>query len=362
MINNLTGIRAFFAIWVLLFHIGNDYPGNALANGFFQKGYLGVDAFFILSGFILTHVYQQSLASSNVPLYIVKRFARIYPLHFICLLVFLAIGWIKQKLNPGLDLPWEETAQNFLLIHAWGTTEHAAWNWPSWSVSAEWFAYLFILPGLLIRSVKPAAKLALAALTWAALIAYSELSGVPGMVGYTTMGILRIVPEFLFGSFLYDVSAGEKVKGLVWINALSCVAAAAVILLMPGRMDYFLVPLFGLFIVNAKAGNGITNALFGNKVSVYLGLISYAIYITQGIVHSFLGYLVQSPMVQQKLDIGPELLGLLSHPLNYTLLTIALCLLLSMAMYHFIETPARRMITKWAGESRMLKKISARVP
>jgi peptidoglycan/LPS O-acetylase OafA/YrhL len=358
MIHNLTGIRGFLALWVVLFHVQIPFAASSPFSHFADRGYLGVDAFFILSGYILTHVYGQILTRDTVPDYLVKRFSRIYPLHFVCLSVFLVLGVFKEKLNPGLEQPWNETAQNYLMIHAWGTTEMRAWNWPSWSISAEWFAYLFIFPALAIRKVKPAVKLLLSLATWAALIAYSELSNHAGMIGYTTLGILRIVPEFIFGSFLYDVFAGKELKRKAWMLLITAAAyTAAVIYLIPSRIDYFLLPVLGAIIVLAEKGGAISNTLFGNKISVYLGKISYAIYITQAIVLSLIGYIIESPMVQQKIGISQGLLEFLRHPVYKTVTIVTLCILLSMAAYHAIESPMRKMINRKVIKLRWIQRL-----
>src|SRR5690606_13913763 len=113
----------------------------------------GVDAFFVLSGFILTHVYQSAFFEServsgkDLFRFLKKRFARIYPLHFVTLIgaiVFLNI--LRTFTDSNVELRWDHVIPQLLLFHAWGGLDGISWNFPSWSISAEWFAYLLVFP------------------------------------------------------------------------------------------------------------------------------------------------------------------------------------------------------------------------
>src|ERR1700744_4959496 len=77
----LTGLRGVAALWVVLFHMELETPIPII-----EKGYLGVDIFFILSGFILMHVYADR-KEFNYNEFVRARLARIYPLHMLSLVV-----------------------------------------------------------------------------------------------------------------------------------------------------------------------------------------------------------------------------------------------------------------------------------
>src|SRR5438105_12889916 len=103
----LTGIRALAALLVLGMHTEQNVPaGLHSILPFFSRGYLGVDFFFVLSGFIITHVYLASLARpsrSAVKIFLWHRFVRLYPVHVSVLaglvIVILLAGAAGAVLN-----------------------------------------------------------------------------------------------------------------------------------------------------------------------------------------------------------------------------------------------------------------------
>src|SRR3954462_7636629 len=96
-LSNLTPLRGFAAIWVVVFHfseiIAKFVPTDKSL--IMTKGYLMVDLFFIMSGFIIYHVYQKdfqtTFSGNHFNRFIVARFARIYPLHFVTLILAIVI-------------------------------------------------------------------------------------------------------------------------------------------------------------------------------------------------------------------------------------------------------------------------------
>src|ERR1700688_4009579 len=157
-IRPLTSLRFFMALTIVVCHFCGLLPFTISISQLPAKGYLGVDFFFILSGFILSHVYLDGLSLGTVHPYdfYIKRLARIYPVHLFTLLltVFLAAAFLQLSrymyptiVTPGFfsDVcPPGRFLANLLLVHAWGWERNTLYslNKPSWSISAEWFAYL----------------------------------------------------------------------------------------------------------------------------------------------------------------------------------------------------------------------------
>src|ERR1700682_1554172 len=152
-LSNLTPLRGIAALWIVVFHFSEIVAKFVSTNYslLLAKGYLMVDLFFIMSGFIITHVYnkkfQSGLSSKNFRDFIVARFARVYPLHFFTLALLVLLVASSKGWNPVQD-PAAITT-NLLLIHSFGIHKIFTWNVPSWSISAEWWAYM-LFPALVI--------------------------------------------------------------------------------------------------------------------------------------------------------------------------------------------------------------------
>src|SRR5947209_12965681 len=108
---------------------------------------LCVDFFFALSGFVLMHAHGSAIVTGNDYLrFLQKRLARIYPLHALMVIVFAVLALmvagkpmaarIVPVLDPAAALP------NLMLLHSFGVTQTLSLDFPSWSISAEWFLYL----------------------------------------------------------------------------------------------------------------------------------------------------------------------------------------------------------------------------
>ena len=164
-IKALAGARAFPPLMVILFHFseGHHYSGWRLLDLAAARGYLWVEFFFVLSGFILTHAYwdrlDDLLAWRGYGAFLRARLIRLYPLHLlVLLLILLLVLGLRALASAGgyvsiFDVPWRDvSAKGFafsvLLIHAWNTMDRLTWNGASWFVSVE-FALCLLFPALL---------------------------------------------------------------------------------------------------------------------------------------------------------------------------------------------------------------------
>jgi peptidoglycan/LPS O-acetylase OafA/YrhL len=219
-IRQLTGIRFVAAAWVLLYHFQAplDRIGLLVIPGVtdvLRVGRLGVDLFFALSGFILTHTYLTKLgpalkARSTVDFWWL-RLARIYPVHFVMLFVagaaVVAQGMVTGE---GADRDWlnpVDFAKNLLLVQEWGPNPQRGWNFVAWSLSMEWLAYL-LFPLLALALWRFHGRLRAPALTllWIAALAplmwYATSTSDPY---YTDNwgSTIRILTEFTAGALTY---------------------------------------------------------------------------------------------------------------------------------------------------------------
>jgi peptidoglycan/LPS O-acetylase OafA/YrhL len=145
----LTGVRFYAALLVFLSHV-TLIPGMESLAGrhvLFNAGVVGVSFFFVLSGFILTYnyvdVFRSNLQFCNYKKFVWDRLTKIYPVHLATTLLTIPM----QAFSPNFPLDWRAVPFHLLLAQCfWPRPEpafHKYLNVPSWSISCEWFFYLF---------------------------------------------------------------------------------------------------------------------------------------------------------------------------------------------------------------------------
>lgn len=357
----LTSVRFALAMGVVLFHYQLQWSWDAMAStGVLDRAGLGVDAFFILSGFVLTHAYRQALVERrlNYRRFLTARFARVYPAHIAVLgfvLVMVGAGTLigaefDRRLYNPLGL-----LTTVLLVHAWlPETVVAEWNGPSWSLSAEWFAYLafpaFAWIGLVLAR-RPWILLALSALVFLALdLIYQAVFGDLVVHAQLNMGVLRIIPEFLYGIGLYRL--GQRMRltrrqaiGAAWLSAI------ILLLLMHFKADERIVvaaagPLVLSLALLSKSG---ADRAVARPSMLAAGEASYAL------------YLVHMPILIGWKGVNS---ALTQRPSAYVLAwwevacLLMLTLVAAFAVHVFVERPARTWIRR--GADRLLPATGAK--
>lgn len=334
----LTGVRAFAALAVVAFHFTEGLTLPLWLQPLTSRGYLGVDLFFILSGFIIHHVYRGAFASGAHPVdvqaFTINRFARIWPMHMFAMLAMLALYGVA--LSVGRQ-PADQSALSFtallasiLMIHAW--VGLPSLNIPAWSISAEWFAYL-LYPAICLQTASITTR-GKAALLLGCLVAVELWAN--------SHPLLRIMPEFVIGILLYDLRdrfPAGRFGGLVAAGALIALCYAGSMELLGLR-----VALFGLLIVSlSRAEDHLGAHVMSHPIAVYLGEISYSIYLIHGVVWAVAKNAVR---IAPAADIGS--FGLIA-------LAIAATLAVSVAAYRWVENPSREAIRAEFSPSRSVK-------
>ncbi len=218
-IKPLTSLRFIAAVWVLLYHF-KDHLGLDLGRwGLVADGYLGVDLFFTLSGFILAHVYLSQFEGGAFGYggFLKNRIARVYPMHLAALAAMIVLYAGATAMGAGVGSPdafkWSDLPAHLFMVHAWGATPAVGWNFPSWSISAEWAAYLLfpLVAALVLKAQRRSAWMAAAALALC-LVSFAALSNLHQLAPWVgrdfsqmtaQIGALRILPSFLLGVALY---------------------------------------------------------------------------------------------------------------------------------------------------------------
>lgn len=309
-IKPLTSLRGIAALAVMAYHL----LGSMLGIRLFARGYLGVDLFFLLSGFILVHVYRNDL---SVRSFLAARVARTYPLHLFMLLLLLpAFG--QARVYTALPLLCNLTMTQAVC----GVAD--SWNGVSWSLSAEWFAYI-LFPFLLGPTQRCPAWLAGMVVAICAVVLAA-----PGESLTATFGILalcRSFPEFLIGMVAYRAFQARWFSHWAWFAV--AVASIAVTL---GLSSLDVLVVLELAVVLLACPNV---RFLAWRPLVFLGEISYSLYMVHGLTGLAAAML--------------ELDGGIKDTVAIAVFAALLSLVFAVLTYRCVELPARAKLRDWLG-------------
>ncbi|MES3108457.1 acyltransferase family protein [Sphingomonas aurantiaca] len=334
----LTGVRGFAAWFVVFYHIRLSIAGLSTSlRDVFAKGYLAVDFFFLLSGFVIWLTWNDRLRTggiAGVPRFLQKRLARIWPLHLVTLAGAVALALVLRA--TGRDDPqfvFPELPLHVVLLQNWGFTRHLAWNDPAWSISAELAAYL-LFPLLVMavdwRRVPSAVLLALAGLLLLAL--HLTIDSPTLGTDIPRYGLLRCLIEFTTGSIVCALWLRWRTARAA-IGAAISIATALIIMWIAGLPETLFVPaLFATLLLLLALTSGRPHNPFETRTIHYLGEISYATYLS----HFILWKAFKLAFVSDANAVSPAEIALY----------LGLVLLASIALYHLIERPAQRWLNR----------------
>jgi peptidoglycan/LPS O-acetylase OafA/YrhL len=345
----LTGLRALAALWVVGFHysfgaFASLYPQGSLQ--VIRLGYLGVDLFFTLSGFVIWHVHAADFREPTLPAFrrfMGLRLARLYPVYLFTMLLFVLIIVLGPPLgdpsfNPKNYQPGQFLVDLFML-QSWGLTRHLNWNYPAWSVSAEMFCYIIFpflafglrrLHNILVVSAVVVLPLALAA-------CYSTIFHHTMNVTLGGAVLLRAAMEFTEGCLLRLMVDLIPVRRIRWIfPIIAMIAATEAMFITQSRLaDFMPVVIFPLIILAASSRANSIGRIASSRPLVLVGTASYSL------------YLMQAPV-----EKGARfLLAYVAHGTTFEC-TIAVCSYIAilgvstMLVHRYIENPSRKSLRK----------------
>jgi peptidoglycan/LPS O-acetylase OafA/YrhL len=344
----LISLRALLALGVVLFHYQLQWDPTLGFSPIIERSRLAVDAFFMLSGFIMAHVYGPSFAKGTFSYkrFIVARIARMYPLHLAVLagvlVMVLAAAGQGVRYDPATYTP-QGFFQTLFLIQAWfPSTLGSNWSGPSWSLSAEWFAYLLFPAYALVATRlrhRPHVLLGLGIAGFIAIDAvYGQVFGKLLPRAEDDMGILRILPEFLIGMGLYSLGRGLRWSRSVTIG-VTVIATLAVFAAMQFSLDDRIVvaltaPVILSWSMLAKAG---CEGLLSSPALVFAGEVSFALYLAHmPLLVAYKGIAAEIRGIDSGFVMTPaELIGL-----------FVVTVIVSVALNLFVERPGRSAIRK----------------
>lgn len=382
-LKSLTGLRFLAALSVFIAHVPVRWPQFDV--GSLPFGAAGVSFFYVLSGFILTYVYGSRMNGTpdqaagpdgrasgrsgfSFQEFYLKRFARIWPLHFATLLIslLLVIGVQAFFNQPN---PVGKLLTNGLFLQSW--IPNYQWiyslNGPSWSLSVEAFFY-FVFPFLLLGGPKKfiGKYLLIIVATFVALLALGHLVPQSDDAWVKLNAIVHANPlmrlfEFATGvgcGFLYlnrQSKTGSQITSQNSDSVYECFAVGILILfflsanwlgmygvenktVLPIGFWYWFrfcgaAPVFALVVLTFAKTDGLISSFVASRLMVYLGEISYSFYmIHMGVM---LILVRQDWVDDQWVVVGTVICSLL----------ISVCL--ASALYHLVELPFRRAIVDW---------------
>ncbi len=361
--NILDGLRGAAALMVVWYHV---FEGFAFAEGSaittFNHGYLGVDFFFMLSGFVISYAYDDRWGKGlSTWEFFKRRLIRLHPM----VVLGAVIGTISFLIGGSLrwdgaetPLGWVMVAMlmGMLLLPAWpgagydvrGNGEMYSLNGPTWSLFFEYIGN--IMYALFVRRLSGRGLAILAAVLGVVLgwFAVTDVSGY-GMIGVGWTldtvnflgGFIRMMFPFTLGMVLRRGFKPLKIRGIFWI-AIALLFALFSVPYVPacgnicinGVYEMFCVIVFFPVIIWLGA-SGATTDKISTGICKFLGEISYPLYV----VHYPVMYLFYQWLIKN------EAYTLVScWPV--VLCVIATSLLLAWCSMKFWETPVR----KWLGE------------
>lgn len=308
---------------------------------FIEQGHVAVRTFFVLSGFVLSQGYAFSRwKREDLLSYGVARFARIYPVYLLSLLI-VAYFILEFLLSPGAGMSgkFAAVAAYGLVLQGWMQDPGAGWNTPAWSLSCEFFFYLFLPPLLIWLGRRNRNRLLLLIAAALVLPVLLRRTGIP----MTWKPILHL------GDFLVGIAAA-RIYGMVrhsrtglrrgyWLY-LPAIALGTLVIVFPevlfGLTDLgtALRPLNGMLVVGLALGGGFFARFLSTGIAQYLGQVSYSMYI------------LHVPLLWWFGNRGPILMGKLQA--GMALIYIIGIVLVSAVAFEFVEKPANRRLRNWA--------------
>ena len=280
-IHKLDGLRGLFALFVVLFHFNSNNAPAALVNNFFvRESYIFVDFFFILSGYVISFTYHDKINSRKTFLqFLLKRFIRLYPL----LLFSTCMYWYfvhphfdKQNILLALD--------TLLLTNSTPILgSEIGMNYPSWSISSEMISYfVFGLSSLIAIQKRKTILIGIVTMACFGFLAYQQNYFQTGSFGF-----VRGLACFNLGFIVYVLAK----KNFQLPNIFEWLITTGILLLMYCHFTatvqnalgiQFMIPIgFAISILVFIKTYGLISKLLQTKPFLFLGKISYSIYLNQ---------------------------------------------------------------------------------
>jgi peptidoglycan/LPS O-acetylase OafA/YrhL len=371
-IRALAGARAIPPLILVLYHYceGHHYRNFKPFDLLVGHGYLWVEFFFALSGFILTYVYGaralEFLHGKTHRDFLIARLSRLYPLHLAMLLYILALMLILNGIAHATGgqsiyeaqyhpiVTWQTFIGNLFLVQAWNIYSSLSWNGASWFVSVEFLLCLLFPIYLILARGGWLSAFGLIAAGVAGL-AFLSLTGKHGLDITFHNGIFRGMSAFGVGVGLCALYGKTKDFAATLPEWAISMAQAVVLLWMGwGMFDngwshtprdiYTVLPMLALVYVLAF-DRGFAARFLQTPTLTKLGEWSYAIYMGQTAWLQLIRFFESGYPSDDTLVFGVRFGDLIWWPEPFLLL--AVCIVWGWFLCTYIEIPANRALRRF---------------
>jgi peptidoglycan/LPS O-acetylase OafA/YrhL len=358
IIKSLEGGRGIAALIVALYH----YELGAQNLPVLRGGYLFVDLFFVLSGFVICAAYSSRMNGwQDLQAFVIRRVGRLLPLLIFSTLAFLlaanlivlakeialAYGYGAALNNPqsiGYLVPTTgELLATLTMTHSLGIFDHLILNTPSWSISTEFYAYLLFAGVCLLFSGATRLLVFLglsivgcAVTIWASVMLHHCLTEGGCLAVTYDFGFARTVFSFFGGALAFHASRteGRDFSRLQWPAVALLVVMLAGVTRVPA-IGFGFPLVFAVLILSISKDNGSLARLFNRRPIQVLGQRSYSI------------YLMHMPLVLFFENIAKRLDSPLAAS-SVMLAYAAVLIVVSGWTYRYVEDPFRVMFNRLA--------------
>lgn len=332
----IDGLRALAIISVLIFHLNSNWlPG----------GFLGVDIFFVISGFLITKIITNEILDNRFSYknFYNRRIKRIYPVFILVMAmvsIFASLIFLRheaEQLRKTIELA-TVFFSNFYLAHRQGYFDLSANENPVlhiWSLAVEEQYYLLFPILLTLAYKKWKNKQTFLYVIIGLFVLFTASSFIPSeayskVFLYNTYYISNIrFPELLIGSFLAIIPAPQTQQHShrdSFISVIALLGIVACLVFFHKEMDYLpgvslLIPCaFTALLIYFSQTDNITKGFFSLKPVVFVGKISYSLYLFHWVYIAFAYYITGAKELNNAIIIGIVVLSFVSSTLTYYLL------------------------------------------